>query len=342
MSTIGEDLWLIAELSGNHLGSLDRAKTLIKQAFLSGATHVKIQTYTPDTITLNVDKPEFRVTEGHNLWGGRTLYDLYREVFTPWEWHAELFEYAREVGVILFSTPFDPTAVELLESLDTPLYKIASLETGDLQLIELVAMTGKPLIVSTGATTLSEIDELVAVIEKTGNRKLTLLLCTSAYPTPVEGVHLRKLDLLRKRYGYSVGLSDHTIDLEASLGAIALGANIIERHFTLSRNDGGPDSSFSLEPHEFRKLRDSATKMLSALGEGEWSENTLEDEARRFRRSLYICRDVKSGEKVSNLNVRSIRPSNGLEPKHLINVIGKTFVQDYVMGTPLGWELLRD
>ncbi len=338
MDIVNTDLMLIAEISGNHLGSFQRAKELIALAKASGATHVKLQTYTPDTLTLNIATPDFRVTDGHSLWSGRTLYDLYTEAQTPWEWHRDLFEYAHEIGISIFSTPFDPTAVELLETLHTPLYKIASLETADLPLIQLVASTGKPIIISTGATTLEEIDEVVEVVVATGNKNLTLLLCTSAYPTPINGVNLSRLGLLQSRYGVPVGLSDHTIELEASLGAIALGATVIERHLTILRADGGADSAFSLEPHELKKLSISMGKMKSALGDSNWNVNPLESESRRFRRSLYVTKDVVKGEALTFENVRSVRPGYGIEPKHLQNIVGKRFLQDTPAGTALQWS----
>ena len=338
MSKNRQEIILIAEISGNHLGSLNRAKDLIRAAKESGATHVKLQTYTPDTITLNVSTPEFRVSEGHELWSGRTLWDLYQEAHTPWEWHEELFALARDIGIEIFSSPFDSTAVDLLEELNVNLYKIASLETGDLELIELVARTGKPLIISTGASTLDEIDDVVATVSKTGNQLLTLLLCTSAYPTPTNGVHLGRLKLLQDRYGLPVGLSDHTIGFEASVGAVALGATVIERHLTLVRSDGGADSAFSLQPEEFKALAQSITNMSAIMGSSEWLIDPIEDESRRFRRSLYITQDVSEGDVLSPFNVRSVRPANGLAPKYLNDVLGKKFNRDIPMGTALSWE----
>jgi pseudaminic acid synthase len=333
-------MMLVAEISGNHLGSKSRAKELISAAQESGATHVKIQTYTPDTITINCDSPSFLVSKDHPIWGNRTLYSVYQEAHTPFEWHSELFEFARNLGVKLFSTPFDLSAVELLEKINTPLYKIASLESGDIELIKAVAKTGKPVMASTGATTLHEIDNLVNVFKSQENLQLTLLLCTSAYPTPVSGVNLERLKLLQNRYNLPVGLSDHTLGLEASLGAVALGAKVIERHFTLLRSDGGPDCAFSLEPSEFRSLSASMEKVALALGDPEWNLNPLEDESRRFRRSLYVVRDVRIGEELTNENVRSIRPSGGLDPMHLQSLIGRIFVGNYKTGTPLTLEML--
>jgi pseudaminic acid synthase len=329
---------LIAEISGNHLGNINRAKELIHAAKESGATHVKLQTYTPDTITLNVSTPEFRVSEGHELWSGRTLWDLYQEAHTPWEWHEELFSIARKIGVEIFSSPFDPTAVAFLEDLNVNLYKIASLETGDLHLIEMVAKTGKPLIISTGASTLEEIDDVVATVKKVGNNKLTLLLCTSAYPTPINGIHLGRLKLLQERYDLPTGLSDHTIGLEASIGAVALGATVIERHLTLKRSDRGADSAFSLEPEEFKSLAQAITHMSAAIGNSEWLIDPIEDESRRFRRSLYVTQDVIQGELLTQSNIRSVRPANGIAPKYLNEVLGKHFKVGLPMGTALSWD----
>lgn len=338
MDSTSQEIKLIAEISGNHLGNLNRAKDLIHAAQESGATHVKLQTYTPDTITLNVSTPDFRVSEGHELWSERTLWDLYQEAHTPWDWHEELFALARKIGIEIFSSPFDPTAIDLLENLNVNLYKIASLETGDLKLIELVAKTGKPLIISTGASSLDEIDDAVETVYNTGNRQLTLLLCTSAYPTPVTGVHLNRLKLLKNRYGIPVGLSDHTIGLEASIGAVALGASVIERHLTLKRSDGGADSAFSLEPEEFNSLAQSLVNMSAAMGNSDWVINPIEDESRRFRRSLYVTQDVSEGDLLTSINVRSVRPANGIAPKHLKEVLGKRFKRTLPIGTALSWE----
>lgn len=337
-----KNVMLIAEISGNHLGNFERAKKLISTAKTSGATHVKLQTYTPDTLTLDSTSEDFKVADKHALWSGRTLYDLYTEAQTPWDWHEDLFAYAETIGIPIFSTPFDPSAIELLESLNTPIYKIASMETSDLPLIELAANTGKPLIISTGATTLEEIDEVVLTVEKTGNKNLTLLLCTSAYPTPISGVNLSRIEKLRSRYGYSVGLSDHTLELEASIGAVALGATIIERHLTLLRSDGGADSAFSLEPSELNQLSISIQKMISALGDETWNLNPLEADSRRFRRSLYITKNVAKGELISINNVRSVRPGNGIQTKYFKEIDGKAFNADFPMGTALKWEYINN
>ena len=341
MTTFGP-VNFIAEVSANHMGSLDRAKAIVKAAALAGATSVKFQTYTADTMTLNIDSPGFKVTDSHELWGGRTLHSLYQEAYTPWEWHQELFDLARELNLLPFSSPFDFTAVEFLESLDAPMYKIASLETGDHQLIRAVAETGKPLIISTGATEWQEIEELVSVVEKTGNKDLTLLVCTSSYPADPLDAHLNRIQTLRQNFGVKVGLSDHTLGLGVSLAAIALGATAIEKHLTLRRSDGGADGAFSMEPEEFLMLVKEGSNVVQALGNAEWSMQKSEMESRRLRRSLYIVKDVKAGELVSYENVRAIRPGGGCAPKLLEGFIGCKFKSSFHLGTPMSAELVID
>jgi pseudaminic acid synthase len=333
---------LIAEISGNHLGDLARARLLIEAAAVSGATHVKLQTYTPDTITVDSDRPEFIIDRDHPLWGGRKLHELYQTAFTPWEWHKELFDLARSLNLIPFSSPFDPTSVEFLEGLQVELYKIASLESGDLPLIKLIAETGKPIIASTGASSLLEIDELVETVYSVGKSELTLLVCTSAYPTPINAVNLRRIETLRERYGLPVGLSDHTIDAEASIGAVALGATVVERHLTLKRSDGGPDAAFSLEPQEFKYLAQSLHKVEQAMGSNEWLEMSEESESRRLRRSLYVVKNVKKGEEITSVNVRSIRPANGLPPKVWFDIKGQRFAKDVEANTPLEFSQIEN
>ena len=341
MSTFGP-VNFIAEVSANHMGSLDRAKAIVKAAALAGATSVKFQTYTADTMTLNIDSPGFKVSDNHELWGGRTLHSLYQEAYTPWEWHQELFDLARELNLLPFSSPFDFTAVEFLESLDVPMYKIASLETGDHQLIRAVAETGKPLIISTGATEWQEIEELVSVVEKTGNKDLTLLVCTSSYPADPSDAHLNRIQTLRQNFGVKVGLSDHTLGLGVSLAAIALGATAIEKHLTLRRSDGGADGAFSMEPEEFLMLVKEGSNVVQALGNPEWSMQKSEMESRRLRRSLYVVKDVKVGELVSYENVRAIRPGGGCAPKLLEELIGSKFKRNFESGTPMSPELVTD
>jgi N-acetylneuraminate synthase len=329
----------VAEISANHMGSLDRAHQLIDASVDAGATAVKFQTYTPDTMTLNLQ--DLAVSDGHELWGGRTLYTLYQEAMTPWEWHAELFEHCRNRGVIPFSSPFDPTAVEFLESLNAPIYKIASLETSDHQLIRLVGETGKPTIISTGATELEEIEELVSIFRATGNQDLTLLVCTSSYPAEPRDANISRMALLREKFNVKVGLSDHTLGVGTSIAAIALGATVIEKHITLDRKHGGVDSAFSMEPAEFAQLVAEGKSASESLGESAWIIQPSESESRRLRRSLYIVNNVKKGERVSPENIRSIRPGQGISPKHLNSIMGKNFNQDLELGTPLSLDHIQ-
>jgi pseudaminic acid synthase len=329
---------LIAEISGNHLGSLDICLALVKAAKLSGASMVKLQTYTPETMTLPLQTPEYSISKDHNLWGGQSLFDLYSKAHTPWHWHKELFDYANEIGIQIFSTPFDKSAVDLLEVLNTPLYKIASLESGDIPLIRYIASTNKPIIASTGASTLQEIDELVEAVFSEGNEQLTLLLCTSAYPTPLNQVHLNKMNLLSKRYNLPIGLSDHTLGTTASLAAVARGATVIERHFTLDRKAGGLDSVFSLEPNELTDLVNQIQEVELCLGNEDWVIQSNESESRRLRRSLIITKPVQKGDIVSNENVKSLRPNIGMEPKYLEKILGRNFADSFDVGTPLTFD----
>jgi pseudaminic acid synthase len=330
----------IAEISANHLGSLERARLLVNAAIDSGATAVKFQTYTAETMTLDIDSAHFKISADHSLWGNRKLYDLYEEAHTPWEWHKELFDLCRSRGVIPFSSPFDATAVDFLESLDTKMYKIASMESGDLPLIRKVALTGKPLIISTGATELSEIEDLVDTVKACGNQDLTLLVCTSSYPAEPRDAHLSRISTLRSKFNVKVGVSDHTLGLGVALTAIALGAVAVEKHLTLKRIDGGADGAFSMEPEEFAQLVHEGKAAYESLGNPEWSMQASEKESRRLRRSLYITRDVLDGEVVSLENIRAIRPSGGLAPKHLSEVLGRKFKNSQNAGTPLGFEHL--
>ena len=329
---------LIAEISANHLGDLNIAKKLIHAAQESGASHVKLQTYKADTMTLNLNSPDFSISKKHKLWGGRSLYGLYEEAHTPWEWHKELFELAKELGMEIFSSPFDKTAVDFLENLDISMYKIASMESGDIPLIKYIAKTQKPIIASTGSSTLEEIDELVEAVQSEGNKKLTLLLCTSAYPTPQNQVHLARMELLRERYNLPIGLSDHTLGNSASLAAVALGATVIERHFILDRSHGGPDSAFSLEPNELRDLSIQIKQINDSLGHKGWSIQIDESESRRLRRSLIITKNVKEGDKISDLNIKSLRPNIGISPKFYEQVLGKTFKAAFSAGEPLNFD----
>ena len=329
----------VAEVSANHLGSLERAKLIVKAAAQAGATAIKFQTYTADTMTIDIDS--FKVSANHELWGGRRLFDLYQEAHTPWSWHPDLFEMCRSYGVIPFSSPFDFTAVDFLESLNAPMYKIASLETGDIPLIKRVAETGKPLIISTGATEWSEIEDLVAVVEKAGNKDLTLLVCTSSYPAKPIDAHLKRMLTLHNHFGVKVGVSDHTLGVGVSIAAIALGATVVEKHITIRRTDGGADAAFSMEPSEFAALVREGTYASQSLGKPEWKIQNSEQESRRLRRSLYVVKDVQAGEIVSRENVRSIRPSGGCPPKLLDVLIGKRFNKNESIGTPMSEDLVK-
>jgi pseudaminic acid synthase len=334
-----DDVMFIAEVSANHLGSLERAKAIVLSAAKAGATAVKFQTYTAETMTLNIEN--FKVSDDHDLWGGRRLYELYEKAYTPWEWHFELFELCRELNVMPFSSPFDLTAVEFLESLNAPMYKIASLETGDHRLIHAVAETGKPLIISTGATEWNEIEELVNVVEKTGNKNFTLLVCTSSYPSDPIDAHLYRMSTLSNHFGVKVGLSDHTLGIGVSIAAIALGATAIEKHLTLRRSDGGADGAFSMEPEEFAMLVKEGKSASLALGNSGWTMQESEKESRRLRRSLYVVKDVKAGDIVTSDNVRAIRPGGGCAPKLFDEMLGMKFRMDILAGTPMSKELVR-
>ncbi|GAA4430054.1 pseudaminic acid synthase [Actinokineospora soli] len=336
----GHRPFVIAEMSGNHNGSLDRALAIVDAVAEAGAQALKLQTYTADTITVDVDAPAFRVSEGHELWGGETLYSLYQRAHTPWEWHGPLFERAAERGLTVFSSPFDPTAVELLESLDAPAYKIASSELVDLPLIELCARTGKPLIISTGMGSLAEIAAAVDTARAAGNDKIVVLGCTASYPADPAESNLRGLPVLAAATEALVGLSDHTPGIGAPLAAVALGACVIEKHVTLSRSDGGVDSAFSLEPAELAALVVESERAWSALGEARVGPKPGEREGLRLRRSLYVVEDVRAGDVVTRDNVRSIRPAGGLPPAAIDAVLGRVFRADAAKGTPLGWDLV--
>lgn len=331
---------IVAEISGNHNGSLERALDIVRASAAAGAHAVKIQTYTADTITLDVDTPAFRLSEGHELWGGRTLHDLYEEAHTPWEWHEPIFRLARELGLIAFSTPFDETAVDFLESLDVPLYKIASLEIVDLPLIELVAQTGKPMIISVGTGSVAEVAAAVEAARAGGCRDLTLLACTSSYPAIPDDANLLRMPTMAAMFGCKVGLSDHTLGIGVAVAAAALGATVIEKHVTLSRDDGGVDSAFSLEPSELAQLVSETDAAVRALGSASVWATSAENESLRLRPSLYVSSDVKAGDRITNENVRSVRPSGGLPPADLPVVLGRAFKVDAVLGTPLTWDLL--
>mgnify|MGYP003564442060 FL=1 len=331
--------YVIAELSANHNGDLDMALRLIVAAKQSGADAIKIQTYRPDTITLNSDRPEFRISGG--LWGGRTLYELYEEAHTPWEWHKTLFDHARAQGITAFSSPFDSTAVDLLEDLGAPAYKIASFEAVDLPLIRYVAGTGKPMIISTGMADATEIAEAIEAARECGCKELAILHCVSGYPSPAFDYNLRTITDMIDRFEVVTGLSDHTIDNTTAITSVALGARIIEKHFTLDRNGGGPDDSFSLEPADLTALCGSARTAWDALGAVDYGRKSSEVGNVIFRRSLYVTQNIAKGEVITADNVRSVRPGYGLAPKHYEAVLGRVAARDLVFGEPLLWDSLE-
>ncbi len=331
---------IVAEISGNHNGSINRAKELISAAKESGADRVKIQTYTPDTITIDSDRPQFMVDQDHKLWGGRSLYSLYEEAHTPWEWHEELFSYAKSEGISLFSTPFDPTAVKFLEGLGVELYKIASLETGDTPLLRAIADTGKPIYASTGASTWEELNYMYNELKRRSNADVTMLLCISAYPAELTDMNLQRFSRMVGHFDGLVGLSDHCIKNDAAIASVHYGAKVIEKHLTISRADDGPDNKFSLEPQELKLLVEEVKKAVEIRGSDSWESQESETQARRFRKSLYLIRDVSRGEILTEDNVKSIRPGGGLEPRYMDSVLGSTFKNDYLRGEPLTMEML--
>lgn len=333
--------YLIAEMSGNHNQSLQRALAIVDAAADAGADAIKLQTYTADTMTLDIRAPGFVIDNPASPWAGRQLHALYAEASTPWAWHAPIMARARERGLHCFSTPFDDTAVDLLESLEVPAYKIASFELTDLALIRRVAATGKPLIVSTGMATLAEIDDAVRAARAAGCRELVLLKCTSTYPAAPTDSNIRTLPALRDAFGTGVGLSDHTLGCGVAVAAVALGATLIEKHFTLSRAEGGVDSAFSLEPAEFMQLRIETERAWQSLGQVNFQPTEAEGGSKQFRRSLYIVKPVKAGELLTRDNVRAIRPGYGLAPKHLEQLLGCRAARDAAPGTPLAWELVQ-
>lgn len=334
-----EPPYIIAELSANHNGKLDTAMKIIEEAKKAGADAVKLQTYTADTITLNSDADEFQIHGG--LWDGKTLYQLYQEAHMPWEWHKPLFEHARKLGITLFSSPFDNTAVDLLEDLNTPAYKIASFEAIDLPLIKYVASTGKPMIISTGMADAEEIQEAIDAARAGGCKQLAILHCVSGYPAQAEDYSLRTIPDMISRFGLVTGLSDHTFDNTTAIASVALGASIIEKHFTLDRNGGGPDDSFSLEPKELVALCQCAQSAWSALGRVDYGRKSSEQGNAKFRRSLYFVKDMKAGDQITKDCVRSIRPGFGLAPKYLEQILGKTVEKNIKLGTGLQWDHIK-
>lgn len=330
--------YIIVELSGNHKGDLEQALALIDHAAATGADAIKIQTYTADTITLKHDGPDFMLEGG--LWAGRSLHDLYQEAHTPWEWHPALFARAKTHNIPIFSSPFDSTAIDLLESLDCPAYKIASFEINDIGLIKAAASTGKPIIMSTGLATLDEIEEAVQAVLDAGGTQLALLHCISGYPTPIGDCNLLTLKDMQARFKVPIGLSDHTIDNTASITAVALGAAVIEKHFTLDRSDGSVDAAFSLEPQEFKDLVKSCRDAHLALGKPGYDIKPSEAGGRDFRRSLYVAQDMKQGEAFTEKNVRSVRPGKGMHTRYLPSIIGKVCTQNIALGTALQPDLI--
>lgn len=334
--------FIIAEMSGNHNQSLDRALALVDAAAIAGADAIKLQTFTADTMTLDCGRPEFTILNKSSLWQGQSLHKLYQEAHTPWEWHAPIMERAQAKGMACFSSPFDATAVDFLESLNVPAYKIASFECIDLPLIKKVAQTGKPVIISTGMATLAEIDEAVRTARENGCLDLVLLKCTSTYPATPEDTHIRTIAHMRDLFGCHIGLSDHTMGLGTAVAATALGAVVIEKHFTLRRSDGGVDSAFSMEPEELAQLVIETDRAWLSMGKIHYGPTHAEAHGRTRRRSLYIVKNMKKGDKLSSENVRAIRPGLGLPPKNMDAVIGMTLTCDAAKGTPLTWDLLKN
>jgi pseudaminic acid synthase len=331
---------VIAEMSGNHNQSLERALEIVSAAARAGAHALKLQTYTADTMTLNLDSGEFFIDDPESLWQGKSLYELYQLAYTPWEWHGAIFERCRELGLLCFSTPFDESAVDFLEQLQVPCYKVASFENTDLPLIRKIAATGKPMIISTGMASLAELDETVRTARQAGCRELVLLKCTSTYPATPENSNLLTIPHLREMFRTEVGLSDHSMGVGVSIAAVALGATVIEKHFTLRRSDGGVDSSFSLEPSEMRALVEETERAWQSLGEISYGPTPGETPSLKFRRSLYVTQDLEKGAVLTPSNLQAIRPGLGLPPKHLDLFLGKRVVRDVKKGTPLDWNLV--
>jgi len=331
------DVFLVAELSANHNGSIALAKQTMLAAKESGADAVKLQTYTADTLTIDCDKPFFRINSG-TLWDGTTLYELYQKAYTPWEWHKELFEYGQSLGLTVFSTPFDYSAVDFLESLSNPIYKIASFEAMDYPLVAYVAKKGKPMVISTGLLSLEEIAQTVQSCRNVGNNDITLLVCTSEYPAKPENAQLQKIDDLSSRFGVKVGLSDHTMGHAVASAAVALGACMVEKHFTLDRGAEGVDNAFSMEPAEFRHMAETIRIIEKAVSPPDYDRISA---GRVFARSLFAVKDISPGEVFTNENIRSIRPSDGLHPKYLPEILGKTARCFIERGTPLSWNIVH-
>lgn len=337
---INEKVFIIAELSANHGHDINIAKKTIKAAKESGADAIKIQTYTADTLTIDCDNDYFKLNSG-TIWDGRTLYDLYSEAYTPWEWQKELMEYAKSLGLIFFSTPFDKTAVDFLEELEVPVYKVASFEIMDIPLIEYIASKGKPMIMSTGVASLSDIEGAVEACKRMGNNQIILMKCTSAYPAKIEDANIKTIQNMKETFNVEVGLSDHTLGITVPVVSVALGARVIEKHFIFDKSIGGPDSSFSLEPHEFKQMVDSVREAEKAIGKVDYSMNEKKKNSRLLGRSLFVVKDVKAGEKFTEENIKSIRPGHGIAPKYINDIIGKNSSVDIKKGTPLSWGVIE-
>ncbi|MCY8931785.1 pseudaminic acid synthase [Bacillus atrophaeus] len=332
--------FIIAEMSGNHNQSLERAFNIIEAAAKAGAHALKIQTYTADTMTLNMNTKDFTIEDNNSLWSGSTLYTLYQQAYTPWEWHKPIFDKCRELGMIPLSTPFDESAVNFLEDLGVPIYKIASFENTDIPLIKKVAATGKPIIISTGMATVAEIDETIMAAKEAGCKELILLKCTSTYPASPENTNISTIPHMKELFNCQVGLSDHTMGTGVAVASVALGATVIEKHFTLSRADGGVDSAFSLEPHELKELVIETERAWQALGQITYGPTDKEKASLKFRRSIYVKKDIKAGEIFTKENIKVVRPGYGLEPKYFDLIIGRTAKKHISAGTPLGWDYI--
>lgn len=333
--------FIIAEMSGNHNQSLERALHLVDLAAEAGVDAVKLQTYTADTMTLNIHEGEFMIEAEDNLWKGESLYSLYEKAYTPWEWHEAIFQRCEERGILGFSSPFDATAVDFLEQLNVPAYKIASFENIDLPLIKKVAETGKPIIISTGLASIAELDEAVRTVRATGNEQLILLKCTSTYPASPENTNIATIPHMRELFDVEVGLSDHTMGVGVSVGAVILGATVIEKHFTTSRAEGGVDAAFSMEPAELKMLVEETERAWQSIGEVKYGPTAAECSSLEHRRSLYIKQDIQAGERLTKEHIQSIRPGHGLPPKYFDTLIGREVKQDVTKGTALTWELLK-
>ena len=334
----GNPPYMIAEMSGNHNGNIENAFKIMEEAKKAGADAVKLQTYTADTITLDFDGPGFRIKKG--IWKGRTLYELYNEASTPWEWHKALFEKGKELALTVFSSPFDYSAIEFLEELNTPAYKVASFEIVDLPLISQIASTGKPMIISTGMANEDEIHDAIKIAKKFGGKDIALLHCVSGYPTPVSESNISAIAAIQSSFGLVTGLSDHTLSAISSIASVAMGASIVEKHFTLDRSAGGTDSKFSLEPAEFSELCKNCKLAWQAIGDGEFICKPSEEENIMFRRSIYAVEKINAGEKFTQKNIRSIRPGFGLSPKYYHSILGKTASTEISFGTPLVWDFI--